>query len=176
MDSCNSITQRKYTPISFNSFRSPSTVSNTSHSDYFTQSAHSFIELKDPRHQLLQRWQTLSRQISQAALSGDAVIALNRNLDHVEDILSKQSLLDRGWKMSKINQELAISGMKDSAVGVDIGGEATPPASIAPENTRTSNSDVNDQVGDTALVERVMNAVTQLRRRQQEFKVRYTKE
>ena len=164
---------RNANPISFTSFQSPSTISHASNSDYFTQSTYSSTRINDPKTQLLRRWHSLAQQISQAQISWDAVIALNRNLDRVEDMLSRKAPPDDClWSPGESNRGLGIFQIKDSGVDVGYESETTPPASNAPRDVTLSNVGNNNQADGSALLERITNAVKQLRERQQEFKVR----
>lgn len=104
-------------------------------------------------------------------MSWDVVIALNRNLDQVEDMISHTVPLDiyqspLGW-----SHGLGISRMEDSGVDIGSTNETTPPASNAPKDLEVSPLGNVDSFGGTALLGRVMNVVQQLRCRQQEFKV-----
>lgn len=99
------------------------------------------------------------------------MIALNRNLDQVEDMISHTVPLDiyqspLGW-----NHGLGISRTEDSGVDIGSADETTPPASNAPKGLEVSHLENVDSFGGTALLGRVMNVVQQLRHRQQEFNV-----
>lgn len=84
----------------------------------------------------------------------------------------KAPLDDCLWSPGESNHGLGIFQMKDSGVDVGFESETTPPASNAPRDVTLLKVGSNNQVDNSALLERITNAVKQLRERQQEVKVR----
>lgn len=171
MNNSESPNRRVAKQTSFTSFQSPSTTSQ-SLSDYFTKSTYGSARIGDPKTQLLHRWQGLAQQMSQTQMAWDVVIALNRNLDQVEDMLSHKAPLDNYQNLRGWDRGLGILHMEDSGVDVGYESETTPPASNAPKELELSHvGNTDDPMCSTALLERVTHAIKQLRDRQKEFRV-----
>lgn len=147
-------------------FRFPS-----SSSDYFTQTTPGTTKLSNPRAQLLERWQSIADHIASKRISWDVVIALNRNLDTAERILSSEAPLDESWKARSEDSGLGISNMVDSELDVQFVSKTMAPAANTPENTDGIDGDQSVPQMDEALLARVTQAVAQLRKRQRESKV-----
>lgn len=152
---------------SLTTFRSPS-----SSSDYFTQTTPSTTRLSNPRAQLLERWQGIVDNIASKRISWDVVIALNRNLDMAENILSSPAPLDEGWKARLEDSGLGISNMADSESDVRFVSTTGPPFANAPEDTDGVDGERDIPQMNEALLARVTQAVAQLRKRHRESKVR----
>lgn len=148
-------------------FRSPSPGS-----DYFTQTTPSTTKSSNPRGQLLERWQTIADHVASKRIPWDVVIALNRNLDTAENILSSRAPLDESWKARLEDSGLGISNMEDSVSDFRSVSKTNPPAANAPEDTGEVEGDRRVPQMDEALLARVTQAVDQLRKRQRESKVR----
>ena len=108
---------------SLTTFRSPSP-----NSDYFTQTTTGTNRLRHPRAQLLERWQGIADHIARKRLPWDVVVALNRNLDTAENIISSQAPLDESWKAMLEDSGLRISNMTDSESDVRFLSNTKPPA------------------------------------------------
>ena len=147
-------------------FRSPSPTL-----DYFAQTISSITRQADPKAQLLERWRNIADYIASTRISWDCVIALNRNLDTVENILRSRAPIDEGWKASKEGFGLGISSMADSQSDVRYMNEITPPATDAPRVVGEANDEKQGFQNNEALLGRVTKAVAQLRERHHEFKV-----
>lgn len=152
---------------SLTTFRSPSPSS-----DYFTQTTPSTTKLSNPRAQLLERWQSIVDNIASKHLSWDVVIALNRNLDTAENILSSPAPLDESWKARLEDSGLDISNMADSESDIRFVSKTEPPFANAPEDTDGVDGERRVPQMDEALLARVTQAVAQLRKRHRESKVR----
>ena len=140
-------------------------------SDYYTELMTSTTKSSDPIALLSQRWQGIASQITSRRLERDTVVALNRNLDEVENILL--------WSAPEVQQGnagLGLGILRDSGEeAVDCAGRMTPPASAEPDAPEVVELEPRIQVeneANTALMERLSKAVDQLRQRQEEFKVR----
>lgn len=147
-------------------FRSPSPSS-----DYFTQTTPSTTKLSDPRAQLLERWQSIADHISSKRISWDVVIALNRNLDTAENILSSRAPLDESWKARLEDSGLGISNVADSESDIQFVSKKEPAVVNAPEDVESADLEQEEPQRDEALLARVSQAVAQLRKRQHECKV-----
>lgn len=148
-------------------FRSPSPGS-----DYFTQTTPSTTKLSNPRGQLLERWQTIADHVASKRIPWDVVIALNRNLDTAENILSSRAPLDESWKARLEDSGLGISSMEEPVSEFRPVSKTNPLAANAPEDTDEVEGDRSVPRMDEALLARVTQAVVQLRKRQRECKVR----
>lgn len=149
-------------------FRSPSPPL-----DYFAQTTSSMTRQADPKAQLLERWRNIADYIASTRMSWDSVIALNRNLDTVENILLSRAPIDEDWKASKDGFGLGISSTVDYQLGVQC--ETTPPVSDAPGDVDGLNVEKRGFRNDEGLLGRVTKAVAQLRERHHEFKVGQTR-
>ena len=122
----------------------------------------------------MERWQSIADQIASEHISWDVVIALNRNLDTAENILSSRAPLDESWKVRLEDSELVISNMADSESDVPFVSKPEPLVANAPEYTEnTEEVDGERRIThiDEALLARFTQAVAQLRKRQRGFKV-----
>ena len=146
--------------------------SQSSTSDYFTQTTQITTTLGDPQAQLLERWKWLGSYISSGRLSCKTVIAVDRKIDEVENALQWSTLEKEGGEEKKHELGLGITRELETEQPSEATGEVTPPASEAPDPFRLLAIDNQKTNSDSALLERVAQAVEQLRRRQQEFKVR----
>lgn len=151
-------------------FESPSPTS-----DYCSELTTSTTKFFDPITLLSQRWHHIASQIASARLERDTVVALNRNLDEAENILT--------WRAREIIQPNNASFGLGIARDSDGGGEEethslaqiTPPASAtpdAPAHGGVGSLRQGEDEGNAALMGRLTKAVEKLRRRQEEFKVR----
>jgi hypothetical protein len=143
-------------------------------SDYFTQTTNTTITtatLGDPQALLVERWKTLGSNLFTGHMSWKTVVALNRKLDEVEGVPG-WPMLERETEEAKEHEcGLGITSRVDAEQLLEATKEVTPPASDAPERLSLSVMDDQRLGHDSALLERVSQAVAQLRQRQQEFKV-----
>lgn len=151
---------------SLTTFRSPSPSS-----DYFTETTPSTTKLSNPRAQLLERWQSIADRIASQRMSWDVVIALNRNLDTAENILSSRAPLDENWKARLEDSGLGISNMADSESDARFASEKIPVVANAPKDTDGVGGEPRTPQMDEAFLARVTQAVAQLQKRQRESKV-----
>ena len=145
--------------------------SQSSTSDYFTQTANTSATLGDPQTQLWNRWKSLGSYLSTGHMSWKTVIALNRKLDEVESVLGGSVLEQDGNRGKQHEFGLGITKELEKEQPLEVLGEVTPPVSEA--QGRLSSLVVDDSTlsSNSALLKRVTQAVQQLRQRQQDFKV-----
>lgn len=143
--------------------------------DYFTQTTNTTATLGDPQAQLLERWKGFGSYLSSGRLSWKTVIAIDRKLDEVQNVLRRSMPEKEGEEGKKNELGLGITRNFEAEQPSEATGEVTPPASEVPESLRLSAVDDQTTNSDSKLLERVTQAVEQLRRRQQEFKVREAK-
>jgi len=153
---------------------SHSTLSPTS--DYLTHSTsslHTTRSSRDPQSLLLQRWHQISRDIATQPLSRKTVIALNRNLDEAEELLSWDA--PEGFEGRDLNYGgLGIVGdVFEHQKGVLE--PPTPPRSRgfdAPEGVGHERTDEIQMQKMKPTLGKITYLVNELRKRQEEFKVR----
>ncbi len=104
-------------------------------------------------------------------MSWKTVVALNRKLDEVERVPGWPMLEKETDEAKEYECGLGITNTVDAEQLLEATEEVTPPASDAPEQLRLSLVDDHRLGRGSALLERVSQAVAQLRQRQQEFKV-----
>lgn len=149
-------------------FESPSPSS-----DYYSELTASATKFVDPITLLSQRWHHIASRVASARLERDTVVALNRNLDEAENILM--------WRAPEV-AEPKIAGLGLGIVRDRDGGDETrsvaqitPPASAkpdAPARVEVGSLQRDEDEANAALMGRLTKAVEQLRRRQEDFKVR----
>ncbi len=145
--------------------------SQSSTSDYFTQSTNTTATQGDPQTLLLDRWKYLGLNLFPGHMSWKTVVAMNRKLDEVERIL--------GWPMPERETDeakeqelgLGVTNTVNTEHFLRATGEVTTPASDAPERWSPPKADDQTLDSDAALLGRITQAVEQLRQRQHEFKV-----
>ena len=140
-------------------------------SDYLTQSTDT-MRSSSPQTLLSQRWLFISGEISSRQLSRDSVVALNRSLDEVENLLSWNAPGILWHKTAHFGLGITERSPADSPMILP---ETTPPDSTrayAPDVVERPGSRIKESGDDQALLQRIASAVEQLRRRQEEFKVR----
>ena len=143
----------------FRSFQSPT-------SDYLTVSSIVTGVSKDPKAQLYQRWQDLSNRIFDKRLSRYSVIALNRNLDEIENLLA----VDAPELAPADSQHAGLGIFKPRVDGtIEQDDEISRPAGWMLDTTSRQAQGHEDAA---PLLERITNVVEELRHRQEEFKVR----
>lgn len=147
---------------------SPPSLSDTH--DELILSVYTSTTISDPQTQLLRRWERLSKQISRARLSCDAVITLNRSLDLAEEIVLHRAAMDENWKRVETAEGsetpmLVSSGMNAGTIGEPMASLPNAPECRA-ERLRK---------WDTKEYEHVLDGVKkvrkQFRKRQQECQV-----
>ena len=160
------------TPL-YRQAHSQSTLSPTS--DDLTQSTSSVRTTRsatDPQNLLLQRWHQISSDVATRKLSRKTVIALDRNLDEVEELIS--------WDAPEKRQ-----GREVDYVGLGIGPDVFEHKTIAstpltPPRSRGFDAPRGDEHGviDEAplqqmepMLEKITYLVNELRKRQEEFRV-----
>lgn len=152
----------------FPPFESPSPTS-----DYYSELTASTTKFFDPITLLSQRWHQIARQISSARLERDTVVALNRNLDEAEHILMWRAPEFAEPKNASLG--LGIVGDSDDGEESHCVTQITPSASAkpdAPALVEVGSLRRGEDEANAALMGRLTKAVEQLRRRQEEFKVR----
>ncbi|MCJ1259415.1 hypothetical protein MMC24_007252 [Lignoscripta atroalba] len=123
-----------------------------------------------PQTLLSQRWLFISGEISSRQLSRDSVVALNRSLDEVENLLSWNAPGILWHKTAHFGLGITERSPADSPMILP---ETTPPDSTrayAPDVVERPGSRIKESGDDQALLQRIASAVEQLRRRQEEFK------
>ena len=168
----NSQCSRK-TPSMLSQFQLHSFHCQTPTSDYFTESTGNTTRLSDPKFQLLKRWQTLSGHISAKRMSWDAMIALNRHLDEMENVLLW--IPQKQGKIVEHVEGLGISSI-DGEQSLNVVGGTSPATSVsakedALEGAEQLASKAQESLDNLSLLERVTEVVQQLRQRQEELKV-----
>lgn len=147
-------------------FQYPSPTSNT-----FTDSAIGSEVIDDTKGRLFSRWNEILSRITHTSLADKTVTAMHKNLDVIDNLLSWDATEEEG-ETDKASG-LGISEFKtdDSVYTM---AHMTPTASIAPDAPEAmcrSESKEEALVGSQALLVRVTEAVDQLRRREEEFRV-----
>lgn len=108
-------------------------------------------------------------------MSWDAVIALNRQLDIVENLLQSLEPLDEFWRMQEYYTGLDILNNRVEYFETDISlvcGNLPSLRDNAPQELTRSMAKRTMSLDDGAIAKHLSNAVSQLQRRQYESKVR----
>lgn len=108
-------------------------------------------------------------------MSWDAVIALNRELDIVENLLHSLEPLDDFWRIQEDYTGLDIvnNRVKNLELDVSLAGGTFPSLrDDAPQEMTRSVAKRTISLDDGAIAKHLSNAVSQLQRRQYESKVR----
>ncbi len=169
MDICSPASLRTPARTLAHSFHSTSPIS-----DCFTQTTNTTTTtaaLGDPQALLVERWKILGSNLFTGHMSWKTVVALNRKLDEVERVPGWPMLEKETDEAKEYECGLGITNTVDAEQLLEATEEVTPPASDAPEQLRLSLVDDHRLGRGSALLERVSQAVEQLRQRQQEFKV-----
>lgn len=132
--------------------------------------------LLDPSEQLVKRWQRIGSEIaSSRRMSWNAVIALNRQLDIVENLLQSLEPLDEFWRRQEDYTGLGILNNRvryfEPTVSM-VGGNLPSLRDDAPQEMTGSVAKRPISLDDGTIAKRLSNAVSKLQRRQYEFKVR----
>lgn len=132
--------------------------------------------LLDPSEQLIKRWQRIGSEIaSSRRMSWDAVIALNRQLDIVENLLQSLEPLDEFWRIQEDYTGLGILNNRVRYFEPDVsmvGGNLPSLCEDAPQEMTRSMAKRTISLDDGAIAKQLSIAVSQLQRRQYESKVR----
>lgn len=130
----------------------------------------------DPSKQLIKRWQRIGSEIATSRrVSWDSVIALNRQLDIVENLLQSPEPLDEFWRIQEDYTGLATLKNRVEYFEPDVslaGGNLPSLRDDAPQEMTRSMAKRTMSLDDGSIAKRVSNAVTRLQRRQFESKVR----
>lgn len=105
----------------------------------------------------------------------DAVIALNRQLDIVENLLQSLDPLNEFWRIQEDYTDLDILNNRVEYFEPDVslvGGSLPSVRDDAPQERTESMAKRTMSLDDGAIAKRLSNAVSQLQRRQYEYKVR----
>lgn len=108
-------------------------------------------------------------------MSWDAVIALNRQLDIVENLMHSLEPLDEFWRIQEDYTGLDIvnNRVEHFELDVSLAGGALPALrDDAPQEMTRSVAKRTISLDDEAIAKHLSNAVSQLQRRQYESKVR----
>ncbi|MCJ1320799.1 hypothetical protein MMC15_006140 [Xylographa vitiligo] len=143
-------------------------------SDYLTQSTSSTAtksRCQDPHILLLQRWQRLTGELAARRLSRKSVVALNRALDEVEDLL----VWDEPQAPRDMSQHNTGLGIADDVFvqKIEIRQAMTPPDSTilnAPEGLEQERKEIKRLQQTEPALDRVEHLVKELRKRQEDFR------
>lgn len=107
-------------------------------------------------------------------MSWDAVIALNRQLDIVENLLHSLEPLDEFWRIQDYTGlDIVNNRVEHFELDVSLaGGALTSLRDDAPQEMTRSVAKRTISLDDEAIAKHLSNAVSQLQRRQYESKVR----
>ena len=132
--------------------------------EFFGPSIGNTVLSNNPSIQLLQRWQSLSARIASQNFNRLAVVALNRKLDEVEDILSAVSA-------GPSNHQGTLPPEHHVHNFASLDTEELPSFPNTSEDVTQPEDVLGGSIRSSALLERVGRTMDQLRQRQRDFKV-----